>query len=309
MSRQSPSLAGINTNLVVALHALLEEQHVSRAAEAAGLGQSSMSYALARLRAHFDDPLLVSDGRRMVPTRLAKSLVGPVRQAVQDLETVFSGNAPFDPATSKRTFHVQSTDNIELTLLPRLSSILQAEAPGVEVRVHSLQDNWRSALRDGELDLKLGRLYDPGPGFIQQELLREHIVGAVRDAHPLKARKISIERYASLQHIRISPLPRVMDTMADLIDAQLQAVGLARHVVMTVPHFLVAPFIIASSDLMLTAPARVIETFRRSLRLRVVNLGLPEVEYSFSQVWSDRMDGDTGLRWLRGAIQRAIAGA
>ena len=307
MPRQRPSLAGVNINLVVALHALLEEQHVSRAAHVAGLGQSSMSYALARLRAHFDDPLLVPEGGRMVPTRLARSLVGPVRQAVAQLETVFSGQALFDPLTSQRTFHVASTDNIELALLPRLSRLLQDEAPGVEIRIYQLQDNWRSLVLEGELDLKLGRLYDPGPGFVQQELLRERIVGAVRAGHPLKARRISPDKYASLRHVRISPIPRVIDTVADLIDSQLRAVGLARRVAVTVPHFLVAPFIVASSDLMLTAPARVIEAFRRTLRLRVMTLALPEVEYSFSQVWAERRDGDAGLRWLRDAIRRSIA--
>jgi DNA-binding transcriptional LysR family regulator len=306
MARGSPSLSGINTNLIVALHALLEEENVSRAAQAAGLGQSSMSYALSRLRAHFGDPLLVQDGRKMVPTRLARSLVGPVRQAVTHLERVFSGSSSFDPATSTRTFHVASTDNIELVLLPPLSRLLQADAPGIEVRIYSLAENWRSALKDGELDLKLGRSYDPGPGFIYQDLLRERIVGAVREAHPLKARRISLERYASLRHIRISPTPRVIDTVADLIDAQLHAVGLVRNVVLTVPHFLVAPFIVASSDLMLTAPARVIEAFRRPLHLRIVQPALTETEYSFSQVWSERADSDSGLQWFRHAIQRAL---
>src|SRR5215813_12346573 len=86
MSRQSASLAGINTNLVVALHALLEEQHVSRAAHVAGLGQSSMSYALARLRAHFDDRLLVPDGRRMVWFR------GAIQRAIAEARARGSGS-------------------------------------------------------------------------------------------------------------------------------------------------------------------------------------------------------------------------
>jgi len=94
-------LAGVNTNLVVALHALLEERNVSRAAKLVGLGQSSMSHALARLRAHFEDPLLAPVGRQLLPTRLAKSLVGPVRVAVTQLETVFSGTMTFVPATSR----------------------------------------------------------------------------------------------------------------------------------------------------------------------------------------------------------------
>src|SRR5215831_17006653 len=86
MPRQRPSLAGVNINLVVALHALLEEQHVSRAAHVGGLGQSSMSYALARLRAHFDDRPLVPDGRRMVWFR------GAIKRAIEEARTRGSGS-------------------------------------------------------------------------------------------------------------------------------------------------------------------------------------------------------------------------
>ena len=56
-------LHGIDTNLILPLRALLLHQSVTRAAKEVGLGQSSMSHALARLRVHFDDPLLVSAGR------------------------------------------------------------------------------------------------------------------------------------------------------------------------------------------------------------------------------------------------------
>src|SRR5215510_13971722 len=42
------NLTGVNTNLLVSLNALLREQNVSRAAEAVGLTQSSMSHALAQ---------------------------------------------------------------------------------------------------------------------------------------------------------------------------------------------------------------------------------------------------------------------
>jgi len=307
MAQPRPSLSGINTNLVVALHALLEEQNVSRAARVVGLGQSSMSHALARLRAHFGDPLLVPEGRRMVATRTARSLLGPVRLAVNQLETVFGGPEAFDPATSRRLFHVAATDNIELALMPRLSRILQAEAPGVDLRIHPLEESWRSALREGELDLKLGRSYDPGPGFRSQDLLRERFVGVVREGHPLKARRISLERYAKLHHLRICPVPRALDTVADLIDAQLEERGLSRRVVVTVPHFLVAPFIVGSSDLILTAPERVAEAFRRQLRLRVVEVALPRAHYSFSQVWAERMENDAALRWFREVVRRSAA--
>ena len=51
--RRTPmNLAAINTNLLVALNALLREQNVSRAAETMGVTQSSMSHALSQLRTH-----------------------------------------------------------------------------------------------------------------------------------------------------------------------------------------------------------------------------------------------------------------
>ena len=44
-------LHGIDTNLILALRALLAERNVTRAAKSVGLSQSSMSHALGRLRA------------------------------------------------------------------------------------------------------------------------------------------------------------------------------------------------------------------------------------------------------------------
>ena len=96
--------------------------------------------------------------------------------------------------------------------------------------------------------------------------------------------------------------------MADLIDAQLQARGLSRRIAMTVPHFLVAPFVVASSDLVLTAPKRLIDYLCGPLRLRTISPQLPKVDYSLSQVWSEHRNDDPAHRWLRGIIRRSLAG-
>ncbi len=115
----------IDTNLIVALRALLQERNVTRAAKAVGLGQSSMSHALARLRVHFGDPLLVQVGRNMVLTERAKGLLGAVEQAVENLEKVFIQSERFDPRTSARVFKVAAPDNLEFYVLPRVT-----RAPG-----------------------------------------------------------------------------------------------------------------------------------------------------------------------------------
>ena len=53
------NLKSLDFNLLVALKALLEEKHVTRAADRISLSQPAMSRALAKLRVIFNDPLLV----------------------------------------------------------------------------------------------------------------------------------------------------------------------------------------------------------------------------------------------------------
>jgi DNA-binding transcriptional LysR family regulator len=59
------NIDGVDLNLLGPLAALLEERHVSRAAERQHMSQPAMSRALRELRAVFDDELLV---RRLAHT-------------------------------------------------------------------------------------------------------------------------------------------------------------------------------------------------------------------------------------------------
>src|SRR5262252_2110101 len=68
-------LAPIDLNLLVALHALLTERHVTRAARRVRMSQPAMSRALGRLRELFSDDLLARVGRQMRPTPRAEELL------------------------------------------------------------------------------------------------------------------------------------------------------------------------------------------------------------------------------------------
>jgi DNA-binding transcriptional LysR family regulator len=296
-------LSGIDLNLVVALHALLRERNVTRAAKSVGLGQSSMSHALARLRAHFGDPLLSPAGRSLVLTERARALIEPVNAAVRELSSVFAAPEPFDPRTSARVFQLAATDNLGLYVLPRLSALLAREAPLIDVRVRHLPADWTTALEDGTFDLKLGRKYPVAGPFHAQDLFVERFACVVRRDHPLQ-HKPTLRQYAALSHVVVA----LRDDAPSQVDRVLAEHGLARRVAMTVPHFLVAPFLVAESDLVLTAPERLVARFVEPLGLRLLPLPLRLAGYSLSQVWSERSHADEGHRWLREAIARA-AGA
>lgn len=298
-------LRGLDTNLIVALRALLVEQNVTRAAREVGLSQSSMSHALARLRLHFGDQLLVPRGRALALTELAQSLREPVEEAVILLERVFTRAQPFEPKTSRRTFRLASTDNVDLYVLPALAEALRDEAPGVNLHICALPENWIAALQRGDIDLKLGRKY-PIPESLKSEVLsHESLVCVVRKGHPL-ARKPTLEAFAALDHLIVTPSARAIVDPAGPLDDALAKQGLRRRIALAVPHFLPAPFIVARSDLALTAPARLLEPLIPLLGLRRVTLPIELPSYELSQVWSPRTHADEGHAWLRTRIAKIL---
>jgi DNA-binding transcriptional LysR family regulator len=299
-------LRGVDTNLIIALRALLQHQNVTRAAKDVGLSQSSMSHALSRLRAHFHDPLLVPAGRELVLTERGKALIEPVADAVANLERVFAQAEPFDPRTSRRVFRIAATDNLALYVLPQLAATLHEMAPWIDVRVCALPLDWITALHRGDIDLKLGRR-DAVPDALQsQDLSLEHFACVARRRHPARSRP-SPQEYAAFEHLLVAPTAPLAAEPDGLVDALLAKQGLRRRVVMTVPHFLVAPFIVASSDLVLTAPARLLAAFTKLLGLRRIELPIKLAGYRLTQVWAARSRDDDAHRWLRGAVARALA--
>ena len=87
----------LDLNLLVALDALLTERNISRAGERIHLSQPATSNALARLRAYFDDELLVPQGRQMVLTPRAEALLDPVREVLMRIDSTIAEKPRFDP--------------------------------------------------------------------------------------------------------------------------------------------------------------------------------------------------------------------
>ncbi|MFM2417937.1 MAG: hypothetical protein RL385_2660 [Pseudomonadota bacterium] len=257
-------LAGIDANLITALHALLTRQWVTRAAADVGLPQSSISRALARLRSRFGDPLLVARGRRLVMTAWAEALVEPTTLAVVQLERVFlSAPEPFRPETSQRRFRLAAPDNVALYLLPTLAHELARRAPRINVCVAPIPPDWRRALLRGDLDLKLGRATALEDGLHEDIFSREPMTCVLRRDHPLGDRP-TLAEYAALGHVLVTPDAGPPNPQG-MIDELLARRRLTRRIALTVPHFLVAPFVVARTDLALTIDAVDEYTWPRSM--------------------------------------------
>src|ERR1700712_4172941 len=83
--------------LLRVLCALVDERSVSRTARQLGQTQPAVSAALKRLRALFDDPLLVRDKLDMVPTARALQLAAQARIALVVMGKLVASTDDFDP--------------------------------------------------------------------------------------------------------------------------------------------------------------------------------------------------------------------
>ena len=83
------SLRTANLNLLPILRELIRHRSVTLAAEHLNLTQSGVSEALRRLRAQFDDELLVKVGRKMVPTAVALALAPRLEDILGATEDLF----------------------------------------------------------------------------------------------------------------------------------------------------------------------------------------------------------------------------
>jgi DNA-binding transcriptional LysR family regulator len=297
-------LAGIDLNLVVALDALLTERHVTRAAERLGLTQSAASHALARLRDLLGDPLLVRGAAgAMVPTALALRLAPQLGKVLDELAGVLRGEQ-FDPATARRTFRIGGSDYSELVLLPRLSSRLAKLAPNVDLWAHTFAEHGDDELVNGKLDVvfRATRPVARPSGMFEKVAFEESFTCVMRADHPLAKSKLTLARYCETPHLMVSP----GGTPGSFVDDALAAVGRTRRIAMAVPHFLVVPYVIESTDLIATLATRIALLFAKSLDLVLLPPPIPIPKFTIALAWHERNHHDAAQRWFREQILAAI---
>lgn len=306
---QNIHFGDINLNLLAVLDALLAERSVTRAAMQLGLSQSATSHALRRLRAFFDDPLLVRGSAGMVPTALAEELAAPVRRGLLELQRAVRRELDFDPGRSNRTFSVATADHPLLTGLPRFMDHAAVAAPETGLNVMPLTDGLAKRLEVGEVDLVLAgaeaeMILALDNGLIRTLAVAEDFVCVARKDHPLlQNQSLDLETYLALPHLLVSPTgmgPGIADTV-------LARRGLKRRIAVRVPYFSGAPHFLAGSNLIATLPRAMAEAGQEIAALKI---HAPPIELPRSEAflwWHQRFQRDPGHAWFRQAMLEAFA--
>lgn len=257
-------ISALDLNLLVVLEALLERRSVTRAAKQVGLSQPALSSALARLRAVFDDPLFVRTAAGMLPTPRAIELEPDLRLALASVRRVLTPGA-FDPAAARMTFHVATGDYAELLVLGPLLGLLAQRAPAASISVAPIRANPVSRLEDGTNDVVIAPFLEPSAHVEVDTLFDDGFVCALRKGHPAARKRLTLDSFARLRHLLVSP----EGEGPAYVDDVLAKAGLARHIAARVPHFAVAERLLAESDLVATLPEHLVAQMSEASIVRV----------------------------------------
>lgn len=287
----------VDLNLLVVFEMLMRERHVGRAAERLNLSQSAVSHALGRLREQFNDPLFTRHPRGVEPTQRSLALFQGVSDILDRARTVFASEQPFSPQRPHR-FTIGQTDG-SIPILVTLMERLRTDAPNVELHVRWVDAaGVIPAIDRQELDLAFA-VMPPARlpvRIAQMPALRINYVCIARHDHPaVREPPQTLEDFASLPHLAISPRGESISR----VDGLLADVGLRRNTVLTIPHFLAAPLIVAKTDLVAIIDESIFRLFARDRTVQTVRMPAALQSITIDLFMASARMEEPALAWLR----------
>ncbi len=292
----SVHLRGIDLNLLVPLHALLEERNVTRAAGRVHLTQSAMSRTLERLRDTLQDDLLVRAAGKYELTPRAADLLKELNLLLPRLEQFWSGDT-FSPARAQGPIRLAMTDYAATVILPHLIAACQCQAPGVSIEVTPWHERSYEDLTAAKIDLVFSPLAVP-PTFRIEPLFQERFVCLSGKRLAAGRKSLSLARYLDCHHLSVETEPN----QQNLIDRALAEVGHRRTVLLRLPFLLPALQVLLHSDLLLTTPLRLARTLSKENTLYVAQAPPELPTFQYSSVWHARLEREPLQAWFRALV-------
>lgn len=300
-----PSLSRLDLNLLVSLDALLTERSVTRAAERLRLSQPALSASLARLRTHFNDPILARRGNAYELTPLASRLSEQVPAALDAVRRVFESQAEWNAAESSREFAVYGSDYAFATVGRRVASLAAERAPGIRFRFmhHSPQivEDAVNRLRSADaLMIPHGFLTD----LPYTDLWKDRwVVIAASDNERIQG-EVTMADVAESAWVFTYWSQNAFTSAS----RQIQQLGVEPRTGTVVESFLALPLYVAGTQQLGLLQAGLAEYAKATADVRVYELPFDATPVSNALWWHPMHRRDPEHEWMRSLFEEAAAG-
>jgi len=297
------SLQNLDLNLLIALDVLLEERHVSRAADKLSLSQSATSRVLAKLRDMFADPLLVRTSEGMIMTERAKQLKPLIKDNLDCLEKLFIGEA-FNPKTTTKHFCLRATSYVAQAYLPELVEKISKEAPNSTISIGNLSAQDLSGANEKEVDLFIcGDGFSIPQNYKSRRLGIDKMVCIMSKNHPLAEKELTLESYTAYSHCQMSLGVGNIAASVDSILAKLQT---SRQVRLKLPHVMACLEMVGKSEYLHSNAANLAKKFLTTFNLTMKALPFEFPQLTYAMYWHPVHQQNPAHIWLRNCCHEEI---
>lgn len=290
----------LDLNQLACLDALFTERNVSRAAQRLYITQPAASATLARMRQYFCDPLLVPQGKELVLTPFARSLIEPVRDLLLQADALTRRRPGDDPLHFQRTVRIVGTDYVFSAALVPMMQRAAVEAPGLEFDIRLLNSGIDEQLRQGGVDLVVSLASGVSPDHPHELLFQDGFSCVVWREHPSVGDALSQEDFLRLNHVVVTLGQGRVPTLDELALARQ---GLQRKVLRRVPTFAMVPPCLLGTPYIGTLPTRYAKDLASRWPLKVLDCPVAIPPLVLTVQWHRYQSHDPALSWVRSALQ------
>jgi DNA-binding transcriptional LysR family regulator len=287
-------------NMLVALHALIEEKSVSKAAQRMGVTQPGMTYTLNKLRAQFNDPLLIRGANEMRLSDLASELEAPLQEMFEKVNRVVYHKRAFDPSECEVQFRLFLGYGEQSALTDMLFQHLSQQAPRARLRI--TPNASQELLDQGLVDCMLWHTATEGWHYCKLIHLARYVVIA-RPGHPILAGgNLDLQTFAKYTHIAVEHNMNSHSALEQDIAEAMAQHGLTLRQAAMVVSFETAAGMVEKSDLVSIVPEHIasqyqVECLPAPLALRPMAVYL---------VWHERTHRHPAHAWFRAQVMQVL---
>lgn len=302
-----PNLRAFDLNLLPILDALLDEKSVSLAAERINLSQSATSSALLRLREMFNDPIVIREGQRMMPSTRSLLVRDQLKTGLATIADVIALLRQEDKDGQHRLVSLSAPEHIQLTLVEAIHSIMISETSDIDFKILTLdQREMISHLEQCKADIAMGSFGSLPDTLHRKKLYKETMVAVMRQGHPALENaidgRIVMTDFTKYPHLVVTTSQDIGETH---LSKWLASKSVKRKVTAVVEHISMIPEILRNTDFICLGTERSFKVTPESERY-LTYVKLPEElatdHYLVEMVWHDRTDQDEALAEVRNAI-------
>ncbi|WP_028731469.1 LysR family transcriptional regulator [Rhizobium leguminosarum] len=263
----------------------------SKAAIAMGVGQSTISYAIDRLRRAFNDQLFLRQANQLSETEKCQELVSHAREIVNRMHAI-AVPIDFDPATAEGNVTLSCNHHERFLLMPRYIHALKRLAPNVMLTLLESAVIGKQQLRENAADIVLGPVRILGEGYFRRHMFVDHYSCLMDRSNPLAEDELTLERYEEGAHVAVTHNGQWQSLYLEALRSR--DIDIKPRLI--IPSHDSLELMIEGTDLIATIPHRLASVYDDRLAVRRFPIHIP---IQIDMYWTERTHRSGLHKWAR----------